>query len=372
MMWPRKQRAVITGLLVAVIAVAALLSACSGKTPSAPAGPEQRPGQEAKAPGAAAQGEQASEEQKQETVEQKALRKVRIAYTSPTFVFLPLFIAQEKDLYRKYGLDVELVMMKSGPAVAAINSGEVEFGSATTTAIQSAQQGLPVKVIFVSNRVPSFFLVSRPEIKTAEALKGKVVGLAGGLTGANATSLKFMLRKLGLDPDKDVTLIDSKDAATLMQAMKSGNVFAGPLAPPWPVTAKKEGYNILAKTSDAIDEFPLGGLVAADKTLQEKRDLAKAVINAQLDALQLIWNDRAATVDVIMKVFNLSKEEAEGSYDLSMEVNAYTKDGLGSDKGISFVMEVNKEEGNVPVVPVEKAADFSILKEVLKERGLLK
>lgn len=358
-------------VFLVVIAVALVAGGCGGSNKGATG----KGSESAVTTGEAGKGAEQPEspeskeaESAQSKEENEPLQKVKIAYTSPSFTFLPLWVAEDQGFYRKYGLDVEMVMMKSQAAAAAINSGEIDFGTATTTAIHSAQQGLPVKVLMTTSRTPDFFLVTRPEIKKAEDLKGKVVGVRG-LGGANNTALNFMLKKVGLDPKKDVTIIDAGDEATILEAMRTGKIAAGSLAPPWPVVAKKEGFNLLAKTVDALPDFPIGGIVASDRTIKERPELVKAVLRAQLDALETIHTNRAATVETIMKVLKLDKEVAEASYDLEMSMGIYTKDGKGSEEGIKVVMEINHEQANVPVVPVEQVANYSLLDEVLKERG---
>lgn len=353
-----------TGILVLVGMLAGMLAlaGCSSKqTPTT-----QPPAKEAaKAPDQAKDKAAAPASEKP-----KELKKINIAYTSPSFTFLPAFVALEKGLYQKYGMEVTPVMIKSSVAAAALVSGEVDYGMSITTPIASAQQGSPIKLLLVSSKVPDFALVTRPEIKEAKDIKGKVLG-STGLRGANYNSLKYMLKHLGIDANKDVSVIDSGTEATNYEIIKSGQIVGAALGYPWPVIAKKDGLNVLVNTSDVLKEFPLGGVVAADKTIKEKPNDVKAILNAQLDALKYVQENRAGTVEVIQKVFKLDKALAEESYDGMLKLENFTKDGLISDDGIKFTMEINAEAaaGDVKVVPVSQVADFTLLKEVLKERA---
>jgi NMT1/THI5 like len=107
--------------------------------------------------------------------------------------------------------------VRANAAIAAIVSGEVHGLGSIGSAIRAIPRGAPIRVLAVSLRRPVFWLVTRPELKTFADLKGKVVGTTT-LGGSQHTAGVRMLRKGGLNPDKDVTVVLGGDVPTQLQA----------------------------------------------------------------------------------------------------------------------------------------------------------
>jgi ABC-type nitrate/sulfonate/bicarbonate transport system substrate-binding protein len=147
---------------------------------------------------------------------QATLQKVILTYSSRSIASIDLFIAQERGFFREEGLDAQLVQVRANAAIAAIVSGDVHALGSIGSAIRAIPRGVAVKVLAVSLRRPVFWLVSRPELKTFADLKGKVMGTTT-LGGSQHTAGVRMLRRAGLNPDKDVTVVLGGDVPTQLQ-----------------------------------------------------------------------------------------------------------------------------------------------------------
>lgn len=160
---------------------------------------------------------------------QALLQKVVVTYSSRSIASIDLFVAQERGFFREEGLEAQLVQVGANSAIAAIVSGEVHALGSIGSAIRAIPRGAPVKVLAVSLRRPIFWLVSRPELKSFADLKGKVMGTTT-LGGSQHTAGVRLLRRAGLNPDKDLTVVLGGDVPTQLQALVNGSIQVGILA----------------------------------------------------------------------------------------------------------------------------------------------
>jgi NitT/TauT family transport system substrate-binding protein len=186
---------------------------------------------------------------------QAPLQHVVLTYSSRSIASIDLFIAQERGFFRGEGLDAQLVQVRATAAIAAIISGEVNALGSIGSAIRAIPRGAPIKVLTVGLRRPVFWLVRRPELKSYADLKGKKGKVMGTTTlgGSQHTAGIRLLRKAGLNPDKDLTVVSGGDVPTQLQALVNGSIQVGILSPPMVIVARdKYKMNILGS---AIDEF---------------------------------------------------------------------------------------------------------------------
>jgi len=106
------------------------------------------------------------------------LKKVRFSTTGISISELPFKVAQVKGFWREEGLDVEVILIRGAVGMQALLGGSVDYTSASGSTIAAAVRGLPVKLAFISSAKPMFELVSQPQIKSLQDLKGKVVGIS--------------------------------------------------------------------------------------------------------------------------------------------------------------------------------------------------
>ena len=154
---------------------------------------------------------------------QTPLQKVEVTYSSRSIASIDLFVAQERGFFREEGLDPQLVQVRATAAIAALVSGEIQALGSVGSVIRAIPRGAPVKVLAISLRRPVFWLVSRPELKTFTDLKGKRMGTTT-MSGSQHTAGIRMLRRAGLNPDKDVTVILGGDMPTQLQGLVNGSI----------------------------------------------------------------------------------------------------------------------------------------------------
>ncbi|MBI2209872.1 MAG: ABC transporter substrate-binding protein [Deltaproteobacteria bacterium] len=299
---------------------------------------------------------------------QGPLQRVVITYSSRSIASIDLYIAQERGFFREEGLEAQLVQVRATAAIAALVSGEVHALGSIGSAVRAIQRGAPAKVLAVSLRRPLFWLVSRPELKSFSELKGKIMGTTT-LGGSQHTAGIRLLRKAGLDPDKDVTVILAGDVPTQLQALVSSSIQVGILSPPTVIVARdKFKMNVLAS---AMDEFTSlqNGLAVTERNLQEQRQLIKRILRARAKGSRYFHQNERGASEVLAKYLAVDLPTALETYRLSRP--AFTADGIPADEEIREHLKMDAQIlGLAAPAPTSKIFDFSLQREANRELGV--
>lgn len=191
----------------------------------------------------------------------RAQERVRMALSVRNVVFLPFYYARETKIYDKYGLNVELIQMRSDLQLAGLVSGEIDYTPSVGPAgiAIAIANAMPVKALAVLYRAPLFSLVSPPGGAGVKDLEGKRVAVSRiGSESHRYGSL--MLESGGADPKK-ITFIQTGGTSVSLAALQQGTVNAAVLSPPFTGVMAEKNYRILAR-SRSLAEAPWLGLVA--------------------------------------------------------------------------------------------------------------
>ena len=172
------------------------------------------------------------------------MKKVRFSTTGISISELPFKVAHLKGFYREEGLDVETILIRGAVGMQALLGGSVD-SSASGSTIAAAVRGLPVKLVFICSSKPQFELISQPQIKSVQELKGKLVGISSR-GGSNDLLMQMILQKNGLAPNKDVTTIIVGAQEETVIALRTGRVAAALLTPPRNFMLQRDGFNRIA------------------------------------------------------------------------------------------------------------------------------
>lgn len=293
-----------------------------------------------------------------------AAETIIIGMAGFNFSFLPFQVAMDKGFYQKHGLIVKPVLMRSQAAIPALVSGDVDYATHFGSMIRGAVRGLPMRVILSTADKQMFSLVVQPDIKTVENLKGKIVGIAS-FGGTQYTITVGVLRAIGIDPERDVKVINVGGEDIRVEQLRAKQIHAAMINPPMSVVMRKEGFRLLVDASDYMD-LPLTGLGTTPKKLKENPEQVKRVLRALYEALQFIRANRKETISIFAKWVKMDVETAADTYDVAVKV--LSADGASSEAGIMASIEEAKEAGNVKGnFSVRDVADFSLLRSVIAE-----
>jgi len=299
-------------------------------------------------------------------VRAQSLPKVVIGYPASSIASIQLFIAQEKRFFRDEGLDAQLNQVRADAAIAAVLTGELFAYDSVGTSVRAFQKNAPIKILAVNLQSPLFWLVTRPELKSLSELKGKVMGTTS-FGGVQHLAGLRMLRRGGLNPEEDITVILAGDPATQLQAIVNGAIQIAVLSPPSVILARdKFKLNVLANALDEFPSFFQSGLAVADKSVSSQKDLVKRILRARAKANRFFFEMESGASEVIAKFLKVDLAVARESYRISR--NAFTSNGIVSQKQIEEFLKMDAEIAKIPdplrAIP---AFDFSLQHEVNSE-----
>lgn len=281
------------------------------------------------------------------------------------FSFLPFQVALEKRFYDKYDLSVKPVLMRAQAAIPALISGDVDYDTHFGSLVRGAVSGLPMRVIFSTAEKQMFSLVVQPDIKTVDNLKGKIVAISS-FGGTQHLVTASTLKAVGLNPERDVRMINVGNEAIRVEQLRSKQIHAAMINPPMSVMMKSEGFGLLLHAADYVD-LPLTGLGATTKKLKENPDQARRVVRALNESLHFIRSNRKETVSIFARWLKIEPSIAADTYDVAVKV--LSQDGTASDKAIMASIEEAKDTGNIKgnFTPRD-VSDFSLVRSIVAEK----
>jgi ABC-type nitrate/sulfonate/bicarbonate transport system substrate-binding protein len=294
-------------------------------------------------------------------------RQIIIGYPSRSLNVLTLHVAITNGYFAKEGLSVLPIQMRADVAVAAMMNGNVHYNLGFPAPMSAMLRGMPFRFIAVISRF-LHQVVSRPELKTASALKGKKFGVSR-IEGGDHLQAKDILKAKGSDP-KDIEFINlGLPDQGRMQAIRQGLVDAIAVSPPNPVVLKKDGYNVIGGPSDLKVGLLAQAISTTEMRIRENPEEVRKVLRAILQAVRFIREQRPDTINLIAKWMVLTPELATASYEASAP--NFSPNGAFSDADIQYSMDTIRAGMNLSKpIPLAQVRDFEILKRAQKDVGL--
>jgi NitT/TauT family transport system substrate-binding protein len=299
------------------------------------------------------------------------LTRVNAAYTGESPTQLTAYLAKETGIFAKNGLDVQVIRTTSSVAVMGLISGELAILQvAAPTVVSSVLRGSDAVYVAAGVVTLDYWLMSGKAIKSPAQLKNGILG-SSDLSGASFIASRFAVRKLGLDPDKDVAIIRSGGTPERLVGLRTGRIQATLLSPPTNFIAQKEGFNFLTDVSGL--PFQHNGVVTTRKFIRERPDIVRRYVKSQIEAVHLMKTDRETGLKVLAKFLARQKDRdlIEKSYDVSMGEEVYPRKQYPTLPGIATVLEaMAKENPKAKEVKPEDFVDLRFVKE-LDESGFI-
>jgi NitT/TauT family transport system substrate-binding protein len=293
-----------------------------------------------------------------------AADRVRFAYPAKSLNYLPITLGRDKGIFQAEGVDLQMVLVASTIQVAALTTGDIDFSGAQSQVMAGAARGLPVKVVGFLTIKPSFWLMARPEIKTMADLKNKIIGITA-IGSSTDTLARYLVRKNGLTPDREVAFIGTGTTANILTAMKAGTVDAGVLSPPFNAMATQMGYRTLAYFGDYVEQS-LSGVGTSDRMIKERPDLVRRMLTATIKSLRFIQQRPADSTQFIANEWSVDSGAATELYKSMLP--AFSKNGGMDEKGIRDALKRETERMALKeATPLSKVMDLRLLREVQKE-----
>jgi NitT/TauT family transport system substrate-binding protein len=244
--------------------------------------------------------------------------KVILGYAAPGARALPFWMAQELGLFTRHGVDVEPVFIRGAPIlVAGLASGDIQVGSTGGSATLAAVAGgQDLKIIATFGSRNTFDLVSQPNIKRPEDLRGKRIGLTS-IGGTTWMALLLWLEHFGLDVQRDqMQLQVMGEQALTTQALQSGVVNAAILDGIFSRRLKPKGFTILGEYSELKYQFVSQALVVQRSLLQQRGDMLENLLKAEIEGLAYVLapKNKSVVIKTLMRRLKTDAAAAEEGY----------------------------------------------------------
>jgi NitT/TauT family transport system substrate-binding protein len=303
-----------------------------------------------------------------ETGGASAQERFKIAYSSIDASNGTWYTAHEAGFFKKHGLDVDLIYIPSTTtAVSSILAGDVPIGNASGGGVANAVVGGAnlVMVACYLNSLP-YELVVHESIKKAEDLKGKNIGISR-VGSASDIAARVLVKAVGLEPVKDVPILQVGGATERASAFRSGAIAGFPSPPGIIHLAKGMPHRILISTADFKQrfEFPFICATTTKVYLEKNRDTVKKVLMALVEATHFFKTRKEETKGIIAKYSRQTNPDyLEGSYQAVAKL--YDKVPLVTREGTETQIKAALARKPGATLKIEDFVDDSLVRELQK------
>ncbi len=266
----------------------------------------------------------------------ESLNKLRVAYVAPIGVMAPLWMASDSSAFHREGLEVELLYIRASAAIAALIAGEVDAVEISAPAVVPAVlAGANLTMIAGLLNKMIFSLHAQKEIKSANQLRGKIVGTDRAGTPADYGG-RTALTKLGLKPESDVRLLPLGGSAILWPALQSKQIAASTLTPPQSFLADARGFTRLADTYD-LPYQNVGVVIRRDDV--DKRALVwQRFLRAMRQGVRVWYEDSKLAMNVLARYTKENDPEMlQKTYEFFSQQAGFNKALTVSEAGLDSI-----------------------------------
>jgi NitT/TauT family transport system substrate-binding protein len=247
-------------------------------------------------------------------------RRLRAGYASLSGNITPLWAARETGLFKKYGLDIDLIAFPSGTeGMAAMIAGEIEFlAIAGATTASAAIGGADViSVALINDRLLTSLIVGQ-SIQRPEDLKGKSIGISRFGTSID-TAARVAIQHYGLEPIKDVSLVQVGAVSSAVASLRGGRIHGAILSYPTIIHARRQGFREMLDIASLGTPYAANGITLRRGFMQQRREVAVNFLKAFLESIARVKKDKPFAVDVMGKYLRTKDREIlEETYDFAI------------------------------------------------------
>lgn len=219
----------------------------------------------------------------------------RILYgTTASPAHLPVWVAKDAGYFEKNGLHVEPVQIRGGSLITlAILTGDLPFSGAGAESVVAARaSGGDIVLLACPVDTDPVYLITRPEIRSPRDLKG----LASAVTRYGSTThfyLRAALKHIGLDPDKDMTILQLGAGPEMVIALDRGAIAAAALTTRYAIPFLERGWPVLVDLSHTDLVYPSSCVTSSRAFIRAEPKTTHAFLSAYVAGIHLAKQDRA-------------------------------------------------------------------------------
>lgn len=296
---------------------------------------------------------------------QDKLERMHIGYSAQAGAFAPIWITKEAGLFKKNGLDVNLIFIPGGPtAAASMLAGEVQAVAMAGPAVVSSNlAGTDLVMIAGIVNTFAFQIITVKAITAPQQLKGKRVGVNRFGTAPDIAA-RFALRRLGIVLS-EVTILQLGEQSTRLAAMKAGQLDAAIVLPPITTIAEREGMNVLLDMSELGAAYQITGLASSQGFITKNRPAAMKVMRSLVEGIHFYKTRKKESMAIIAQYMRTNDMEAVAATWDYFANKIVPKKPYPTAQGIKALLDLAaKERPEAAKVSPERMMNVSLLKEL--------
>ena len=277
------------------------------------------------------------------------LRRIRYG-TTASVSHLPVWVAKDAGYFARMGLNVEPIFIRGGALITiAIMSGQLQFSGAGAESVVTARiEGGDVVLLACPSDLEPIYLVTRPEIKSAAELKGKSSAVTR-LGSSTHFYLRAALRAVGLDAEKDLTLLQLGAGPEMAVALESGRISAAALNIRYALPFLRRNWPVLVDLTKTDLVYPSSCVTSSRTFVRAEPKVVDDFLSAYVAGIQLIKKDQSFAERSLVK-WTREKDSYVVSKSVEIHARIFKAAPYVPDKGIENVM---KDLANRRAVPKE-------------------
>jgi NitT/TauT family transport system substrate-binding protein len=296
-----------------------------------------------------------------------AQNKVRLNWGAISGVMSPIWVAQEEGLFKKHGLDIELIHIAStSKAIQSMVSGEIQFTTADAlNSIQAVAAGADVVMVCEGVNRFVFSIMARSDLKRVADLKGKKIGITR-LGSSTHTAVLYVVTKAGLGAN-DYTLLQLGEVPNILTTMLAAQIDAGALSPPTNSRAKKAGLHELVNLGVDGPEYPSTVIASTRAYVKANPDNTRRMVRALGEGINVFKSNRQIGIRAIQKYSRLNDadilEDTYGQFRDAFDAIPYvSKAGIAS-----LLASTGEKDAKIRQLKYDDVADMRFVAEAEKE-----
>ena len=306
----------------------------------------------------------------------RAQDKIRLGLSSATAMNTTNWVAEERGLFRKYGLDAEVIITGQGgvPGMSALLAGDIQLlsGSGDLMIASALRGGDSVMIAGTVNKGLQRILV-KPDIKTAADLKGKRIGVTR--IGAISHVVLLMMLPRWKMSASDIQVVQAGTSPNMLASLEKGGIDAAVRSIPTMFVAEDRGYRVLLDMADT-DIYYLHSILGTSRGyIKTNRDKVLRFLKAITEGLAYVKQHRKESADIVKKKLRITGPEQERNLDRSIELLAtkyYEQVPYISQRGVETILShLEKENPKAKSADPKSFYDDSFLREI-EASGLVK
>jgi NitT/TauT family transport system substrate-binding protein len=286
---------------------------------------------------------------------------LRAVYNALSGVMAPIWVAQDAGLFTKHGVNVDLKYLAATTAVQGMLGGGEEIGLVGNQGIDAKLEGADLTYVASGLPVFVFQIYGRAETKTLADLKGKVVAVTQPAASTDY-AMRIVLKRNGLEPDKDVRILYAQDINGVLTSVSAGNAAAGIMSAPTSIRAKAAGLRPIVDVTALKVPFLFTAMLSSSKVVREKNEAVTRFLRGYIESLAIIRKDKETTMRSMGKFLKTTDQAVlESVYDDYKDVFPVTP--LMSVAEVKAVLDVAKSPKAKTMKP-EEFFDNSIVQKI--------